>query len=236
MGSFNEALLNPAGRKEAWERERERGGKALLSSVHISPSGDAVAPYSSSSLLHSTFTSSFTLALSLAILNTQRRYLFFFLLLLLHRMDVEDVNLLKEQRVAYINSLICEGHLDEQFKQVQMLQDANNPEFVVDLINLYCQDSENILAELSRSLNEDAPDFKKIDASVHQLKGSSASVGANQVKLACIELRTCCEQANKHGCIDALNTIKQKFYILQNKLETLVQLEGKIQALEDAHL
>ncbi|KAF3794066.1 Histidine-containing phosphotransfer protein 1 [Nymphaea thermarum] len=127
-------------------------------------------------------------------------------------MDVEDVNLLKEQRVAYINSLICEGHLDEQFKQVQMLQDDNNPEFVVDLINLYCQDSENILAELSRSLNEEAPDFKKIDASVHQLKGSSAR------------------------CIDALNTIKQKFYILQNKLETLVQLEGKIQALEDAHL
>ncbi|XP_031489196.1 histidine-containing phosphotransfer protein 1-like [Nymphaea colorata] len=147
-----------------------------------------------------------------------------------------DAIVLKEQRLAFLNSLFCEGYLDEQFKQVQMLQDANTPGFMADLITLYCQDSERILAEISQALNEKRPDFRKVDASVHQLKGSSASVGAHQVKLACIELRSHCEQANKDGCVKALNVVKQQFYILRNKLETLMQLEQKIQVLAGSHI
>ncbi|CAN6442599.1 unnamed protein product [Victoria cruziana] len=147
-----------------------------------------------------------------------------------------DPIVLKEQHLAFLNSLFREGYLDEQFKQVQMLQDNNSPGFMADIVTLYCQDSDRILAEISQALNEKHPDFRKLDAFVHQLKGSSASVGASQVKLACVELRSHCEQANKDGCIKALNAVKQQFYILRNKLEALLQLEQKIQVLGGTHL
>ncbi|XP_031485716.1 histidine-containing phosphotransfer protein 1-like [Nymphaea colorata] len=148
-------------------------------------------------------------------------------------MASESINLLKQQCGAYIDSLLLEGQLDEQFKQVQMLQDANNPGFVISVINIFCEDFENILAELSQLLDKETPDYGKVDVSVYRLKGSSASMGAHQVKLACTMLCSCCDAANKDGCKGELNTVKQKFYILKDKLQTLIQLERRIQELEN---
>lgn len=42
--------------------------------------------------------------------------------------------------------------LDEQFNQLQQLQDENNPDFVVEVVSLFFKDSERLVDELTKAL------------------------------------------------------------------------------------
>ncbi|KAL5974618.1 hypothetical protein ACLOJK_031288 [Asimina triloba] len=140
-----------------------------------------------------------------------------------------------------------EGLLDEQFAQLQMLQDANNPGFVAEVVALFCEDSERILGELTKYLDQTVLDYKTINAYVHQLKGSSsreASIGVwvlimlNLPALIFVNfVRKTTEMDTKifhrvSKMLMALNTVKHEYYNLRNKFETVVQLEQRIQAYE----
>ncbi|KAK8576312.1 hypothetical protein V6N13_090786 [Hibiscus sabdariffa] len=90
--------------------------------------------------------------------------------------------------------LVCiHGFLDEQFKQ---LRDENNPDFLVETVSLFFEDSERLLHELTKALEQHSIDFKRVDAHVHQLKGSSSSIGAPRVKNSCTAV---CEEQNVEG-------------------------------------
>lgn len=55
-----------------------------------------------------------------------------------------------------LNSLFLvffkKGFLDEQFNQLQQLQDESNPDFVVEVVTLFFEDAERLLNELSKTL------------------------------------------------------------------------------------
>ncbi|XP_020885928.1 histidine-containing phosphotransfer protein 1 isoform X2 [Arabidopsis lyrata subsp. lyrata] len=106
----------------------------------------------------------------------------------------------------YTKSLFLEGILDSQFLQLQQLQDESNPDFVSQVVTLFFQDSDRILNDLSLSLDQQVVDFKKVDPHVHQLKGSSSRC---------------------HRC---LQQVKQEYYLVKNRLETLFKLEQQIVA------
>lgn len=139
-----------------------------------------------------------------------------------------EVVRLQQQHTELTNSLFQEGFLDDQFTQLQMLQDASNPDFVAEVVTLFAQDSERLLAELTKALEQEPVDFKKVDAYVHQFKGSSSSIGAQRVKAVCMDFRTLAEGGNREGCRQALQQIKQEFFLVKNKLEALLQLEQQI--------
>ena len=44
------------------------------------------------------------------------------------------------------------GFLDEQFNQLQQLQDESNPDFVVEVVSLFFEDSDRLLNELAKAL------------------------------------------------------------------------------------
>uniref|UniRef100_A0A1D1ZBV2 Histidine-containing phosphotransfer protein n=1 Tax=Anthurium amnicola TaxID=1678845 RepID=A0A1D1ZBV2_9ARAE len=138
----------------------------------------------------------------------------------------------KDQLNGLVNSMFVEGLLDDQFTQIQMLQDANNPGFIAEVITLFCEDAERLLNELTKLLEQPAVDYNKVDAYVHQLKGSSSSVGASHVKQGCIEFRQFCEENNKEGCLHTLNLVKHEYFRLRSKFEVMVQLEQRIQAYD----
>ncbi|KAH9287694.1 hypothetical protein KI387_031811, partial [Taxus chinensis] len=113
------------------------------------------------------------------------------------------------------------GFLDEQFTQLQQLQDETNPDFVTQVLALFFQDSDKLLDNLGKALEKEPIDYKKIDAHVHQFKGSSSSVGAHRVKNACITFRAYCEENNQAGCVQCLQQMKQEYYLVKNKLQEL---------------
>ncbi|KAI5058384.1 hypothetical protein GOP47_0026554 [Adiantum capillus-veneris] len=139
-----------------------------------------------------------------------------------------EVAKLQQKFVDLTNSLFQDGFLDDQFTQLQMLQDASNPDFVSEVITLFFEDSQRLLAELTKALEQEPVDYKKVDAYVHQFKGSSSSVGAQRVKSVCIDFRSYAEARNKEGCLQALQHIKQEFLLIQNKLGGLLKLEKQI--------
>ncbi|EXC05705.1 Histidine-containing phosphotransfer protein 1 [Morus notabilis] len=141
-----------------------------------------------------------------------------------------EVGQMQRQWLDYTKSLFLEGFLDGQFLQLQQLQDESNPDFVVEVVSLFFEDSEKLLNDLTSALGQQSVDFKRVDAHVHQLKGSSSSIGAQRVKNACIALRNYCEEQNIEGCIGCLQQVKHEYNMVKNKLENLFRLEQQIVA------
>ncbi|XP_011023511.1 PREDICTED: histidine-containing phosphotransfer protein 1-like [Populus euphratica] len=143
---------------------------------------------------------------------------------------MDSVVQLQRQLVDYSAQLFNEGFLDDQFNQLQQLQDESNPDFVVEVVTLFFEDSERLLDELAKALEQQSVDYRKIDAHVHQLKGSSSSIGAQRVQKVCIGFRNFCEERNIEGCQKCLQQVKHEYSLVKTKLETLFKLEQKILA------
>ncbi|XP_050382104.1 histidine-containing phosphotransfer protein 1-like [Argentina anserina] len=140
------------------------------------------------------------------------------------------VSQFQKQYADYKASLFHEGVLDEQFDQLQQLQDESNPNFVVEVVSLFFKDSERLLNDLTKTLSQQGVDFKKVGANVHQLKGSSSSIGAQRVQRVCIAFRNYGEEHNIEGCLKTLQLVKHEYAIVKIKLETLFKLEQQILA------
>ncbi|CAA2965230.1 histidine-containing phosphotransfer 1 [Olea europaea subsp. europaea] len=141
-----------------------------------------------------------------------------------------ELNQMQRSFLEYTDALFREGFLDSQFSQLYQLQDESNPEFVIEVVSLFFEDSERLINDLSSALDQPDVDFKKIDAHVHQLKGSSSSIGAQRVKNSCITFRNFCEVQNTDGCVRCLQQVKQEYLLIKSKLEALFQLEKQIVA------
>ncbi|GJP39033.1 hypothetical protein CLOM_g23426 [Closterium sp. NIES-68] len=142
----------------------------------------------------------------------------------------DDIARLTKQLTELTDSMFAEGILDDQFTQLQQLQDESNPEFVGEVIGLFFEDSVKLLDDLTQEVNEDPIDFKKVDAHVHQFKGSSSSIGAQRVKALCIKMRGYCDEGNRAKCLSSLDKIKDEFNLVKDKLELMMSLERKILA------
>ncbi|XXG79351.1 hypothetical protein AAC387_Pa09g0442 [Persea americana] len=141
-----------------------------------------------------------------------------------------EVGQLQSRWFDLTSSLFHEGFLDNQFTQLQQLQDESNPGFVFEVVTLFFDDSEKLLSDLGRALDQQTVDFEKVDAHVHQLKGSSSSIGAQRVKNVCIAFRNFCDANNKEGCLSCLQQVKHECSLVKNKLESLFRLEQQILA------
>ncbi|XP_052171240.1 histidine-containing phosphotransfer protein 1-like [Diospyros lotus] len=137
---------------------------------------------------------------------------------------------LQSQFIDLSSSMYREGLLDQQFAQLKKLQDDSNPDFVLQVVSLYFNDSEKLLNNLATALQQQIVDFKLVDSHVHKFKGSSSSIGAQRVRNVCINLKTCCEVKDLNGCMACLQQLKYEFDLVKSKLETLFRLEQKIVA------
>eukprot|EP00891_Asterochloris_glomerata_P008157 jgi/Astpho2/8157/Aster-03089 len=131
-----------------------------------------------------------------------------------------------QQINAVLHQLESDGLLDDQFTQLQQLQDESNPDFVKEVVELYFEDSASKLQNLAARLQEPAPDFNQIDQLVHQFKGSSASFGARAIAQLCMGLRNAAHQQDAATCRGLLHQLDSVFITLKGRLEQFLQLEA----------
>ncbi|GER48437.1 histidine-containing phosphotransfer protein [Striga asiatica] len=122
--------------------------------------------------------------------------------------------------------LFHQGVLDEQFIQLQQLQDESSPNFVSEVVNIYFQESEKLLKNLRGLLvDKEFSDYKKMGMHLNQLMGSSSSIGAQRVRNVCVAFRAASELNNRAGCLRALEVLECEYCYLKNKLHELLEIE-----------
>ncbi|XP_059461636.1 histidine-containing phosphotransfer protein 4-like [Corylus avellana] len=134
-----------------------------------------------------------------------------------------DKNRLQRQ-LDMKRSLIDQGYLDEQFIQLEELQDEDSPNFVEDMVTMFYNNSARLLENIEQALVTGPIDFPKLDDYMHQFKGSSSSIGATRVKNECTRFLEHCTAGNAEGCVRTFLRVKQEHAILRTKLETYFQL------------
>ena len=85
-------------------------------------------------------------------------------------------------------------------EELLSLSDQGDPELLIDLIQMYLQDSPNKLAEINAGL--EAQDYERVERAAHSLKGSAGNLGAVLVQRDCDQL----QQASRRHELDAIRT------------------------------
>ncbi|KAM0046377.1 putative signal transduction histidine kinase, phosphotransfer (Hpt) domain, HPT domain superfamily [Helianthus debilis subsp. tardiflorus] len=116
------------------------------------------------------------------------------------------------------------GYLDEQFTQLEDLQDDANPNFVEEIVTSFFSDSTRLIRNVETALENYPLDFCKLDDYMHQFMGSSSSIGAKKVRNECTQFQECCKDRNDDGCIRAFQRVKQEHATLKRKLEAYFQV------------
>ncbi|XP_004486784.1 histidine-containing phosphotransfer protein 4 [Cicer arietinum] len=145
-----------------------------------------------------------------------------------------DRNNSRRQLAAMKQSLFDQGHLDEQFIQLEELQDDANPNFVEEIVTLYYRDSSRLITNLEQTLERNPLDFNKLDTIMHQFKGSSSSIGAKKVKAECTLFREYCRTGHAEGCRKSFQQMKKEYVALKKKLENYFQLARQTGPLDRA--
>ncbi|XP_047965451.1 pseudo histidine-containing phosphotransfer protein 6-like [Salvia hispanica] len=141
--------------------------------------------------------------------------------------DKTGVAVSVEQLRADMNRLLAilfhQGVLDEQFLQLQQLQDESSPNFVSEVVNIYFRHSEKLLRNLRALLvDRELCDYNKMGIHLNQLVGSSSSIGLRNV---CIAFRAASHHNNRPGCLRALELLEYEYCYLKNKLHEFFQIE-----------
>nr|GEU44924.1 pseudo histidine-containing phosphotransfer protein 6 [Tanacetum cinerariifolium] len=125
-----------------------------------------------------------------------------------------------------LSLLFHQGVLDEQFLQLQNLQDETSPNFVSEVVTIYFHESEKQLRNLRNLLlDREMWDYVKLIIHLNQLMGSSSSIGAKRVRNVCAAFRGAVEQNNRSACMRALEVLEHEYCYLKNKLHELFQIE-----------
>ncbi|KAI3952962.1 hypothetical protein MKX01_028654 [Papaver californicum] len=148
---------------------------------------------------------------------------------------------LKQELDRYLSKKYEEKILDTQFEQLERIQEADNPGFVTEMLQLFIDEIEKqILDNIDpRKLCELPNDHEKknrerVESYVHRLKGSSVSVGSCQITLACDEFRHASKQNDMVGYQKALMKIVDEFYCVKDVFMKIIELEEKIYKLSSA--
>ncbi|XP_074363055.1 histidine-containing phosphotransfer protein 1-like [Apium graveolens] len=143
--------------------------------------------------------------------------------------NVSTIVQLQRQILDYTTYLYNEAYLDDQFKNLQKLQDdLSNPNFVVETVSNFFINFERTVLNITTALHQQLIDWKKVEILIFSLKGSTSSIGAHRLHEACIVLLEHYNQQNIQGCFDSVQKMHTEYFFVKNKLETLLKLHNEL--------
>lgn len=145
----------------------------------------------------------------------------------------QDLEALQARHEELVNRMYREELLNYRFSELQELQDAENPNFVEEIITGHMEECASCIEELEKALKTDPVDYhfcSPVWSYGCQIGNSNASIGAHQVAIWCGKFRDCVSREDKQGCLDALEKVKEAFDILRPKLLTMLEFEREIAA------
>ncbi|THU47378.1 hypothetical protein C4D60_Mb09t14860 [Musa balbisiana] len=148
--------------------------------------------------------------------------------------EMENASGLHRQLASMKKNLFDQGYLDEQFYQLEELQDESSPNFVEEVVTLFFRDSSRSMANIDEALQQCPRDFHRLDKFLHRLKGSASSIGAAKMKNECTRLREFCSEENLDGCLRSFQKVKNDHTILRQKLENYLQLLRQVGPVDRA--
>ncbi|XP_015159552.1 pseudo histidine-containing phosphotransfer protein 2-like isoform X2 [Solanum tuberosum] len=107
---------------------------------------------------------------------------------------------MQRQAASMKRNLFNQDYLDEQFNELEELQDDDNPNFVEEVVNLFFTDSVRLIRNVDLALANEPYDFGRLDDLMHQFKGSSSR------------------------CKRAFQGVKQEYATLKTKLDAYFQV------------
>ncbi|KAK3137330.1 hypothetical protein QOZ80_5BG0450880 [Eleusine coracana subsp. coracana] len=141
---------------------------------------------------------------------------------------------LRRQIISMKKNLFDQGYLDEQFTQLEELQDETSPNFVEEVVVSFFKDSSRLLTNIDQTLDKYPQDFYRLDSLVHTLKGRGTSIGAMRLKNECSVLKAHCKNKNLEGCRRSLQKMTREHATLKQKLETYCQMMRQVGPRERA--
>ncbi|TVU04564.1 hypothetical protein EJB05_47679 [Eragrostis curvula] len=130
-----------------------------------------------------------------------------------------------KQLNAHISKMIATGLLDESFMALRKLQDAEDPDFVAGVVTNFLNDGDRMFGELTQLLERPFVDLHALYEKLHKFKGCSASVGARQVTLACIQLEQFTgQQKTREEWVSTLAKGRAAFDVVRSEFQTMIQV------------
>ncbi|CAD6271531.1 unnamed protein product [Miscanthus lutarioriparius] len=93
------------------------------------------------------------------------------------------------------------GYLDEQFCQIEDLQDEASPNFTEEVVSLFFKNSTRLMTNIEQAI-----------------------IGASRMKNECTSFRNSCGDENAEGCMRSFQNLKREHGVLRQKLESYFQL------------
>ncbi|XP_020397522.1 uncharacterized protein [Zea mays] len=108
---------------------------------------------------------------------------------------------LQQQAASLKKNLFDQGYLDEQFCQIEDLQDEASPNFTEEVVSLFFKNSTRLMTNIEQAI-----------------------IGACRMKNECTSFRNRCGDENVEGCMRSFQNLKREHGVLRQKLESYFQL------------
>ncbi len=89
----------------------------------------------------------------------------------------------------------------------------NNPEFELELLQVFVEDTQSHLEAVTEAINES--DFQRFEQEAHHLKGSSANVGAITMNLAAEKLEQLARSKERRGATNLISELEESIKCIQ---------------------
>ncbi|XP_044483795.1 histidine-containing phosphotransfer protein 2-like [Mangifera indica] len=134
----------------------------------------------------------------------------------------------EQQLRNLLRSMHDQGILDHHFENVRRLQAHGNPHFLTEVITMFVNDADGSMGEITRLINQPELDYETLGQYLHQLRGSSASIGGCRMANACREFRQAVDARDKERCINGFHGIRHEYRDLRACFDSILQIQRSI--------